>query len=128
MTSSLVVLSLPMQPSSCSVAIQMLVVMHDISGNIKYTSIFSVMQHYRAVIIVSCGCHMDNAMYWGPHLCLACRARSETKTCRSRRSMQLQVIGLKRVQMRMVSMCTTELQLAAAIRDCYGRKLLAYLL
>ncbi len=37
-TSSLVVLSLPMQPSLCSVAIQMLVVMHDISGSIKYTS------------------------------------------------------------------------------------------
>ncbi len=34
-TSNLVVMPLPVQPSSCNVAVQMLTVMHAISGNIK---------------------------------------------------------------------------------------------
>lgn len=41
--------------------------------------------------------------------------------------MQLHVKGLRRVQLRIVVMCSNEVQLAAAVRNCCGKKLLAYL-
>ncbi len=48
-TSKLIVMPLPMQPSSCNVAVQMLTVIHAISGNIKGICIASVSGLYGQV-------------------------------------------------------------------------------